>query len=200
MHLSESIRGSIGAFRRSTRSSELLKKQGPQSAKGYPFLGGFRTSQSRKFRPLFRWAKAGWLVGNSSPWSSFAHRPAIRLAIKPQPWVSKMAQIAPGLPENAVAFVSASALRLRHSRRRTSIWSPWVVSLSVPPRPHLLRLGQRIPLSPVPEPHLPLVCGPDRVALPGSSDALSRPGPSGDGPAAIPSVSDIPPGSNRVGC
>src|SRR5271168_3903692 len=96
-----------------------------------------------------------------------------------------------------IAFASASswsALRLLHSRHRSSIGSEWPLQRwDDPPRLSSRHLPREIPLRWVPPPPRPLVCDPDQVALPRSIAALYTPGPSADGRAVNPSVSDIHP-------
>src|SRR5205823_1782066 len=69
-----------------------------------------------------------------------------------------------------------------------------------PPRPAPPHFPREFPLAWVSPPQRPLICDPDRVALLRSIAAPYTPGPSGDDWAANPSVSDIRPGSIRVGC
>src|SRR6516225_5735279 len=93
-----------------------------------------------------------------------------------QPWVSKVAQVVPEQPENAVAFVSPSVLRLLHSHR-TSIWSDGSAAVWGSSRLAPLDLPQQVPLSPVPGPPLTWIFDPGQALSPASSVARNRRGP-----------------------
>ena len=93
-----------------------------------------------------------------------------------QSWMSKVAQIAPGQPENAVAFVAPSALRLLHSHW-TWIWSDGSVSVLASSGLAPRYLPQRVPLSPVPGPPLSWTSDPNQALSPEWSVARNRQGP-----------------------
>ena len=100
---------------------------------------------------------------------------------------------------NGFAFASASVSpRPPRPRHGTSARSGWPVSVYRSCRPSRRHSARRIP--PLSVSPLRSVYDPDRVALPGPIDARNRKGPSGDGRAVIPNVSDIHPGPSRVGC
>src|SRR6516225_421928 len=91
------------------------------------------------------------------------------------PWVSKATQIVSEQPENAVAFVSLSALRLPHSDR-TSIWSDGSASVWGSSRLAPRYLPQQVPLSPVPRPPLAWTSDPGQALSPEWSDARNTRG------------------------
>src|ERR1700746_1240935 len=191
----------MGPPRQSASRSLFPHEPGLRPAKGYPSSGGVfdpfpfqefeapidrlqRVERRRKFAPV-----------------TFITQEPNSAKIKHPPWVLGLAQIVVGKPENAVASASpSSALRLPHSRHRTSTGSEWSGSGLEPPllpRQHVVR---RFLLASVPVSQPFLACDRGQVALPGWIAALNRPGPSGGDRAATPSASDTHPGSSRVGC
>jgi hypothetical protein len=191
----------MGPPRQSASRSLFPHEPGLRPAKGYPSSGGVfdpfpfqefeapidrlqRVERRRKFAPV-----------------TFTPKNRIRLAIKHPPWVLGLAQIVVGKPENAVASASpSSALRLPHSRHRTSTGSEWSGSVLEPPllpRQHVVR---RFLLASVPVSQPFLACDRGQVALPDWIAAPNRREPSEDDLAAIPNVSHIHPGLSRVGC
>jgi hypothetical protein len=193
----------VGASPRSASPDLALPdNRGRQSTKGYPSSGGVvDPSHSGNLRLRLIGYSASRAETHFARVDLCQLTNRIRLAFKHPPWVSGLAQIVAGPPENAVAPASpSSALRLPHSRHRTSTGSEWSGSVLEQPRLPRLHVLRRFPLASVPVPPPFLACDPGRVASPGRIDARSRPGPSGDDRAAIPNVSGIQPGSIRVWC
>jgi hypothetical protein len=128
-------------------------------------------------------------------------RGRICLGVRRPRSASRAAQIVAQQSENArVSASAASAVTLlpQHRAPTRSEWplQKWDDPLRLSPR-HFPREVALLRVSPLPP---PLVCDPDRVALPRSIAAPNMRGPSADARAAIPSDLDIPPGSIRVGC
>jgi hypothetical protein len=160
------------------------RARGRESVIGYPSSGGVSgPPQSRNLRP---WLKP--LRGRAESPNSARPRGRIRFNIRRRWSAARVAQFVARLPENAVASAfAASAVTLlpQHRAPTPNEWplQRWDVALlRVSPRPRAL------------------VCDPDQVALPMWIDVPSRPVPSGHDRAANPIVSDIHPGSIRVGC
>jgi hypothetical protein len=96
-----------------------VKNRGLEPKKGYPPREEFSTLRLGVLCPGP--AKSG-VAGQNSPPSELRPCAAIRPETIRQRWMLMVAQLVPWQPENAVASVSPSAVRLFQSHR-TSLWS-----------------------------------------------------------------------------